>query len=136
MIGGWPGASVRSAVQPPTDRAERMECAELAPAVGWVRQFKSGSKLHALHTLHETRKRPGQARERLDTRHEARLWSLDCGLWTAESHQWPRGSDEDLKLGSHIRMLRVSAGWARPCFSRMMSTCTRPLEANSDVSAS
>src|SRR5213592_2061274 len=28
-----------------------MECVELAPAVGCVARFESGSKLHALHTL-------------------------------------------------------------------------------------
>src|SRR5467141_3749844 len=32
-----------------------MECVELAPAVGCVARFESGSKLHALHTLRETR---------------------------------------------------------------------------------
>src|SRR5437667_10379621 len=31
--------------------AKRMECVELAPAVGCVARFESGSKLHALHTL-------------------------------------------------------------------------------------
>src|SRR5439155_184153 len=31
--------------------AKRMECVELAPAVGCVARVKSGSKLHALHTL-------------------------------------------------------------------------------------
>src|SRR5438094_9466492 len=28
-----------------------MECVELAPAVGCVARFESGSKLHAIHTL-------------------------------------------------------------------------------------
>src|SRR5437667_8220993 len=31
--------------------AKRMEAVELAPAVGCVARFESGSKLHALHTL-------------------------------------------------------------------------------------
>ena len=35
-----------------------MECVELAPAVGCVARFESGSKLHALHTLRETRPPP------------------------------------------------------------------------------
>src|SRR5438552_1713667 len=35
--------------------AKRMECVELAPAVRCVARFDSGSKLHALHTLRETR---------------------------------------------------------------------------------
>src|SRR5439155_14281199 len=39
--------------------AKRMECVERAPAVGCVARFESGSKLHALHTLRETRPPPG-----------------------------------------------------------------------------
>src|SRR6266446_10854273 len=39
------------------NRAKRMECVELAPAVGCVVRFESGSKLHALHTLREIRPR-------------------------------------------------------------------------------
>src|SRR2546428_12390373 len=35
-----------------------MECVELAPAVGCVARFESGSKLHALHTLRKTRPPP------------------------------------------------------------------------------
>ena len=38
--------------------AKRMECVELAPAVGWVLRVESGSKLHALHTLREVPSRP------------------------------------------------------------------------------
>src|SRR5437870_136347 len=36
------------------DRAKRMECVELAPAVGGLTR-ESGSKLHALHTLRAVR---------------------------------------------------------------------------------
>src|SRR5206468_1818211 len=36
-----------------------MECVELAPAVGCVARFESGSKLHALHTLRAVRFRIG-----------------------------------------------------------------------------
>src|SRR5258708_6374245 len=58
------------------------------------------------------------------------LWTLDFGLWTHRSLA-PEGSEEDLKLGSHMRMLSVSAGWEEPRLLRMMSAWTRPLEPNS-----
>jgi len=47
-----------SAAEPKPNRAKRMECVELAPAVRCVARFESGSKLHALHTLRETRPPP------------------------------------------------------------------------------
>ena len=47
-----------SLAEPEPNGAKRMECVELAPAVGCVARFESGSKLHALHTLRETRPPP------------------------------------------------------------------------------
>src|SRR5437870_8740803 len=73
-----------------------MECVELAPAVGCVARFESGSKLHALHTLRAVwfrLCRPGDRRalpslegswsqcmlENVEAAQEARVWSLACG---------------------------------------------------------
>src|SRR5439155_26357383 len=49
------GASVLSAAKPQPNGAKRMECAELAPAFEPRHTSDSRSKLHALHTLRETR---------------------------------------------------------------------------------
>src|SRR5436305_12295262 len=53
-----------------------MECVELAPAVGCMARFESGSKLHALHTLRAVwfrLCRPGDRRA-LPTVSERLLW--------------------------------------------------------------
>src|SRR5438876_6100686 len=51
QISGGYGANCTDGWQGRSCLAKRMECVELAPAVGYVARFESGSKLHALHTL-------------------------------------------------------------------------------------
>src|SRR5438876_33866 len=51
QISGGYGANCTDGWQGRSCLAKRMECVELAPAVGCVARFESGSKLHALHTL-------------------------------------------------------------------------------------
>src|SRR5438552_12298704 len=61
-----------------------MECVELAPAVGCVARFESGSKLHALHTLRAVwfrLCRPGDRRALPSAVNEALPpLNLSCGL--------------------------------------------------------
>src|SRR6266571_7100204 len=68
--------------------AKRMECVELAPAVGCVARVESGSKLHALHTLRaiwfrlrrpEDRRALPTVTDRLLTGHFPSLQLLKCG---------------------------------------------------------
>src|SRR5260370_6510484 len=62
----------------PPDRAKRMECVELAPAVGGVRRLDSGSKLHALHTLRvkRTSAMPSTSRSRALSKAISRAFTL------------------------------------------------------------
>src|SRR5438552_17765896 len=68
-----------------------MECVELAPAVGCVARFESGSKLHALHTLRavwfrlcrpgDSRALPSQPRLRIDQPDAGDLCEVAPVVW-------------------------------------------------------
>jgi cytochrome c oxidase assembly protein subunit 15 len=47
----WPMADGRSTAEPQPNCAQRLECAQLAGAIGRRGRFESGSKLHTLQTL-------------------------------------------------------------------------------------
>src|SRR5207247_8926482 len=51
----WIGSIWLRPPNPYPNRAKRMECVELAPALVPSSTFDSGSKLHALHTLRAVR---------------------------------------------------------------------------------
>src|SRR5664279_923394 len=59
------------------DVAQRLECAELAPALGRLRPSESASKLVALHTLRESEcQQPGRA---------GRAAGIPRSVWSARS---------------------------------------------------
>jgi hypothetical protein len=47
------GDEIRAVAKRPPNRAKRLECVELAPAIEGPATSESGSKLHALQTLRE-----------------------------------------------------------------------------------
>src|SRR5260370_1360420 len=49
------GACAAETTQPQPNRAKRLECAELAPALEGAKRLKSGSRLHVLQTLRAIR---------------------------------------------------------------------------------